>query len=101
TVDHDHGALAGGVALQQSVEPFEVAVIEPLCLAVREPGAIDDAGVIQLVEVDSLTPADQAGDHAQVGPIAGGEDQGALLAEELGEGGLKLLVEVEGAVEEP
>ena len=45
--------------------------------------------------------ADQGGDQAEVGVVAGGEDEAVFLAEKLGEGGLELLVQVERAVQEP
>ena len=69
--------------------------------AVRHLGAVHDRGVVQLVEVDRLAPADQAGDEAEVGRVAGGEDQAGLLAQELGQRAFELLVQVERAVQEP
>ena len=56
--------------------------------------------MVELVEQDDLAAADQAGDEAEVGLVAGGEDEAGFLAEELGEVVLQLLVQVEGAVQE-
>ncbi len=90
----------GPVALHPALEVGQVAVVEALGLRVRQLGAVHDRGVIELVEVDGLTPTDQAGDQAKVGGVAGGEDQTGFLAEELSQRALELLVEVERAVEE-
>ena len=79
----------------------EVAVVEALGLAVGHLGAVDDRGVVQLVEVDHLAAADEPGDQAEVGGVAGREDEAGFLAQELGQGVLELLVQVERAVQEP
>jgi hypothetical protein len=57
--------------------------------------------VVELVEVDGITTADQAGDQAEVGGVAGREDEARLLAQELGQRGLELLMEVERSVQKP
>ena len=72
-----------------------VGVIESLGLAERQLGAVDDAGVIELVEVDGLVAAENPGDQAEVGAVAGGKDDARLLAKELGKGGFELFVQVE------
>ena len=100
-VHHDHGAASGAVPLQPALEVGQVAVVEALGLAVGELGAVDDRGVVQLVEVDDLAPADQTGDQAEVGRVAGRKDEAGFLAEEFGQRRLELLVEVERAVQEP
>ena len=48
--------------------------------AEAEPGAVDDAGVVELVEVDDVAAPDQAGDDAEVRLEAGGEGQRRRLA---------------------
>ena len=100
-VHHDHRALARAVPLHPALEVAEVAVVEPLGLAIGHLGAVDDRGVVELVQVDHLAAAHQARDQAEVGRVAGGEDEAGFLAQELGQGALELLVEVEGAVQEP
>ena len=40
-----------------------------------QPAAVDDAGVVQLIAVDGVSFADQGGDRADVGGIAGGKEQ--------------------------
>ena len=100
-VHDDHRALARAVPLHPALEVGQVAVVEALGLAVGHLGAVDDRGVVELVEVDDVAPADQPGDEAEVGGIAGREDEAGFLAQELGEGALELLVEVERAVQEP
>ena len=93
--------LPGAVPLHPALEVGEVAVVEALGLAVGHLGAVHDRGVVQLVEVDHLAAADQAGDQAEVGGVAGGEDEAGFLAQELGQGALELLVQVERSVQEP
>ena len=100
-VHHDHRALAGAVPLHPALEVGQVAVVEALGLAVGHLGAVHDRGVVELVEIDHLAPADQPGDEAEVGRVAGGEDQAGFLAQELGQGALELLVQVQRAVQEP
>ena len=66
-VHHDHRAPARPVPLQPALEVAEVAVVEALGLAVGHLRAVHDRGVIELVEVDHLAAADEAGDQPQVG----------------------------------
>jgi hypothetical protein len=57
--------------------------------------------VIELVEVHQVAAADEPADEAQIGLVAGREDQAVLLAQEQRQRGLELAMEVEGAVQEP
>ena len=66
-----------------------------------KPGSIDDAGVVELVEVHDVAALNQAGDHSQVYLEAGGKRQRRRFVHELGEFLLKLNVDVQGAVKEP
>jgi hypothetical protein len=75
-------------------------VIEALGFAVGKLRPVDDRGVIEFVEVDHISAAHQAGDESQVGGVAGREDEAGFLPQELGEGALQLLVQIQGAVEE-
>ena len=54
-------------------------------VAEGEPRAIDDAGVVLLVEVDRVSLGDQAGDGAEIHLESGRERDGGLLAHELGQ----------------
>ena len=100
-VHDNHGALAGPVALHAALEVGQVAVVEPFRLPVRQLGPIHDRRVVELVEVHHLAPADEPGDQAQIGRVSGREDETGLLAEELGESVLELLVQIERAVQKP
>ena len=99
-VDDDHRSLAAGIALELQREVRHVVMVEPLALAERQLGAVDDAGVIELVEIDRLVARQESGDEPEIGAIPGGEDHARFLAEELGERTLQLLVQVEGPVQE-
>src|SRR5256885_12017107 len=46
-----------------------------------------------------LAPSHQPGDEPEVGRVPGREHQAGLLADEIGQGCLQLLVEIEGAIE--
>ena len=76
-------------------------MIEALGLTVGELGAVHDRGMVELVQVHHVSAAHQPGDQSQIGGVPGGEDQAGLLAQELGQGRLELLVQVERAVQEP
>ena len=86
-VHHDHRAPARSRCAPAALEVGQVAVVEALGLAVGHLGAVDDRGVVELVQVDHFAAADQPGDQAEVGRVAGGEDQAGFLAEEFGQGG--------------
>jgi hypothetical protein len=75
-----------------------VAVAEAMGLA--QADAVDDAGVVQLVAQDGVVLAQERLEQAGVGVEAGGVEDGVFLAEEAGDGGLQLLVQVLGAADE-
>ena len=92
--------LASDVVLHLAAQIVDVVVAELADVAEGEPRAVDDAGVVLLVEVDRVALADEAGDHAEVHLEAGGEDERGVLSHELGQPLLELDVEVERAVQE-
>jgi hypothetical protein len=96
---HRPGAL--GDALQFAVEPGQVAVVEPRRLPVRHLGAVDDRGVVELVEEDHIAAADEPRNDAQIRLVARREDEARFLAEELRQLGFELLMEIQRAVQEP
>ena len=67
-----------------------VFVAEDFNLGTREAGAVDDAGVIELVGEDEVLFAEDGGDGAGVGGEAGLEDDAGLDAFE----GCDLLLEL-------
>jgi hypothetical protein len=76
-------------------------VVEPHRLAVGHLGAVDDRGVVQLVEDDEVAAADEARDRPEVGLVAGREDEAGFLAQELRQVRLEPFMQVEGPVQEP
>ena len=100
-VHHDHRALARAVPLHAALEVGEVAMVEALGFAVGHLGPVDDRGMVELVQIDHFAAADEPGDEAEVGRVAGGEDQTGFLAQEFGQRVLELLVEVQRPVQEP
>src|SRR6185295_19561315 len=55
--------------------------------------------MIELVEIDHVTPSHQPGDQAEVSGVSGGEHQTGFLAHKLGECTLQLFVKVQSSVE--
>ncbi len=68
-------------------------------LGERQARAVDDAGVVLLVEIHGVPAVKQAGDYAQIDLEPGGEGDGRRLADELGQLRLEGLVQVQGAVQ--
>ena len=64
-------------------------------------GAVHDGRMVELVQEDHVAAADQTRDQAEVRLIAGREDEAGFLTEEFRQLQLELLVQIEGAVEEP
>src|SRR2546422_10912505 len=58
----------------------------------REPAAIDNACVVQLVAEDRVVAAGERGNDADIRGVAAAEDEGGLRPFVLGEPGLELLV---------
>ncbi len=104
TVHHDHASdivqPRGALRLQLASQTFQITVFEPRHLAVRQPAAVDDAGVVQLVQVDLVVPTHQRPDDAQVRLVARAEHQRRFGADELRQPHLQPLVQVRIAVQE-
>ncbi len=100
-VDDDEGCLALGHAPQGLLQVVGLVVAEAVDLAVGELGAVVDAGVVAFVDDGRGVAIDQGGDGAEVGLVAGGEDQRRLRVEEVGDLGFELEVDGGGAVHEP
>ena len=67
--------------------------------SVGQTGTVNQTRVVELIEVQIVAAADQAGHHAQIGLVAGAEDQGGFFIEEAGQAILDLFVQVERAVQ--
>ena len=69
-------------------------------LGAREATAVDDGGVVERIGDDQVACPGKRRDHAEVGHVAGVEDEGRLPAQEVRELGFEGLVDVEVAVDE-
>ncbi len=98
--DDHHPRLGRATRFQEPTEPGQLSVVEPEGLPEREPRAVHDARMVQLVQEDAVVPPAQGRDDAQVRLIAGAEDESRLHPRELREPALQLLVEVQIAVQE-
>ena len=99
-VNHDElGGVAGGEP-ELLLQVCHVVVAELAYLAETQAAAVDDAGVVKGVEEDEASAEAEASDNSEVDLEAGAVGDGLFLANELGELGLKLLVNVQRAVEE-
>ena len=78
-----------------------VAVAVDEGLGPREPAAVDDAGVVELVGEDDLASAGEGGDRAHVGEVARAEQQRRLVALELGQPRLQPAVHIHVAGDQP
>ena len=83
-VGHDQRPAVVRVA-QAPGQVVDVAVAVDERLGAREPAAVDDRRVVELVGEDDLAAARQRGHDAEVGEVAGAEQQRALRALERGE----------------
>ena len=99
-VDDDALAGVGRELVEDLAEPVDVVVAEALHRRARELRAGEQRVVGVFVEDDVVVAVQEAADRADVRHVAGGEDERRLPAVELGELGLELAVQVEGAVEE-
>src|SRR5262249_47121930 len=86
--------------LQVSFQVAHVGVAVAEAPGLAQPDAVDDAGVVQLVGEDAVLVAEDGLEEPAVGVPAGAVEDGAVLAEEGGDGGLELLVQVLGAADE-
>ena len=92
--------LASLLFLHLAAQVRGIVVLESLDVPERQPGPVDDAGVVLLVQVDGVPLAHETGDGAQVHLEAGRERDGGLLTHELGQPLFELHVEVERSVQE-
>ena len=77
---------------QRHVRRADVLVREDLDLRAREPRAVDDRRVVQLIADDHVLLAQDRSDRAGVRHEAGLEHQGGIGMLEVGEAALQLLV---------
>jgi hypothetical protein len=102
-VDHDEDATARipGRDLELLLEVCHVVVLVLVVLAEAETTAVDDAGVVEVVEDGDVAASQQRGEHAEIHLEAGGEGERGVALHELGDLLLELDVDVEGAIEQP
>ena len=93
-VGDDHPLRRPAASAQQRIERVEVEVAVDANGRGREPGAVDDAGVVQGVAEDHVLGSRQGCDHADVARKAGPEEKRGFGALELGELALELAVDV-------
>ena len=99
-VHDDEFRFFQGHHLHLLLQPLHVVVGELQHVAVGEPAAVDDAGVVEGVEEDVAAVESQAGNHAQVDLEARAVGHGLLLAHQAGQLLLQRQVDVERPVEE-
>jgi hypothetical protein len=92
-------ALVAGLT-EPALQVLQVVVPEGADLAAGHAAAVLDAAVGVLVQDRPVAGAEEGGDDAHVGVVAGAEDGGGVGAEERGQLPLELVVELEGAGEE-
>jgi len=78
---------------ERLLERGQIAVWEYPEVRLRQPRAVDDRGVVELVGDQRIALSDQRRDDAEVGHVAGVEGQRALRAEEVGQLGLERFVQ--------
>ena len=83
-VGHDQRAASFGLAHAPG-EVLDIGMAVDEGLRARQPAAVDDRGVVELVGEDDLALARQGGDYAQVGEVARAEEQGRRRALEVGQ----------------
>jgi len=74
-------------------------VQEALILAIGELAPVQDAGVIVFIGDDDVVAPDERRDGAEVGLIAGAEDERGFFSHEMGEPPLQFQVQFQRAVE--
>ena len=90
-LDHHQGAAGvGAEAGQAPVEVFGIVVAKADRGRVAQPAAVVDAGVAVGVDEQELALSGQAGQGAEVGLVAGREDDARGPAEGVGQGPLEL-----------
>ena len=92
-VGDDHRAASVG-SLQSGSQRVQIAMLIDDGLGAREPAAVDDRGMVQRVGEDHVPVVGERRDHAEVGQVARPEQHAGLMAFELRQFGLELLVRV-------
>ena len=87
--------------LELGLEIGHVAVLVAEALRLGEPDAVDEGGVVQLVGDDGVVLAHQGLEDGAVGVEAAGVELGVLHAEEFGQPGFQLGVDVLLPADEP
>src|SRR4051794_24896743 len=101
-VDHDQDAAAvARRALQLLFELVEAVVAERAQLGARQQAAVEDRGVVGRVGEHGVAGGQQRAERAEVGLVAGGEDERLLGAHPGGQLALELKVQGDGPVEQP
>jgi len=100
-VDHDQSTAFNRHARELVVEIRHVVVTELDDPPEAQPGAVDDARVIEAVEKHRVVPTEQAREHAQVDLKPGSEGKRRLAAHECRETLLQFNVDAERPVEQP
>ena len=98
-VNHHQLPGIGGQLAQQVVQAADVAVTEAAHLAAAHQAAIDDAGVIVLVDDHVVALLHQRRDRADVGLVAGREDQRGFLADEFRQPAVEFQMQFQRAVQ--
>ncbi len=88
-IGHDQPHPAAGRIAQTAFKLRHVAVAIADAPGLAEADAVDDAGVVQLVAEDGVLVAEDRLEQAAVGVPAGAVEDGVVLAEEAGDGGLQ------------
>ena len=96
--DDGAGALAPG---EQLGDVLEVVVARHRDGRPRQPAAVDQAGVGVLVADDERAGVGERGEHGEVRGVPAGEHQGERGPGQRREGGLELVVHLEGAGDQP
>ena len=98
--DHEHAAAVAGRLLERVLEAVDAVVAERAQLGPGEDAAVEDRRVIAGVDHHRVARAEDRPEGAEVGLVAGGEDQRSLGAEPVGQLLLELEVQVGGPVQE-
>ena len=80
TISRPAAPSRAAVAAQAPLEVLDVAVAVDDDLGARQPAAVDDRGVVELVGEDRVAAAGERADHAEVGEVARAEQHARLAA---------------------
>ena len=93
--DDDDAAGAGTARLLQLLfEIVHVAIGEAVALGLGQADAVDDRGMVQGIGNDGILLAEQRLEHRAIGIETGGEEDGVIHAEIVGDAALQRLVNV-------